>query len=224
MKDLPALCATALLCGLALTAPARTCGGPREAREATLDSIKSFIDEKQMAVVTFAGYSAAEYEDPKALRAHASRILASLDPAKTLINIGATEAGIGAVYELAKQKGFTTLGIVSSLARDEQVPLSPCVDYVFYVKDTHWGGKIPGTDRLSPTSQALVECSNSFFAIGGGDVARDEMLAARKLGKPVAFIPADLNHRIAREKARKKGQPEPTDFRGTAHAALAKES
>lgn len=226
MKHLPALCATAsLVCGLALSAAtARVCDGPREAREATLGSIKDFIDGKQMTVVTFAGYSGAEYEDPEAMLAQASRILDGLDPARTLINIGATEVGIGAVYDLAKRKGFTTLGIVSSLAHDEQVPLSPCVDYVFYVKDTHWGGKIPGTDRLSPTSQALVECSSSFFAIGGGDVARDEMLAARKLGKPVTFIPADLNHRIAREKAQKKGQPEPNDFRGSAHAALAKEN
>ncbi len=151
---------------------------------------------------------------------HASRVLDGLDPAKVLINIGATEVGIGAVYELAKQKEFTTMGIVSSLARDERVPLSPCVDYVFYIKDSSWGGKVPGTDQLSPTSKALVECSSSFVAIGGGDAARDEMLAARDAGKPVTFIPADMSHKIARDKALKKGQPEPTDFRGSAHAAL----
>jgi hypothetical protein len=43
------------------------------------------------------------------------------------------------------------------------------------------------------------------------------MLAARNAGKPVTFIPADMNHRIAREKALKKGEPEPIDFRGAAH-------
>jgi hypothetical protein len=53
-------------------------------------------------------------------------------------------------------------------------------------------------------------------------VTRDEMLAARKAGKRITFVPADMNHKIAREKARSKGQPEPTDFRGSAHEALSK--
>jgi hypothetical protein len=212
-----------LVCSLALNSSvASACDGPREVRDATLASLKAFIQDKQMTVVTFAGYSGAEYEDPKGMMGHAARVLDGLDPTKILINIGATEVGIGAVYELAKQKGFTTMGIVSSLAREERVPLSPCVDYVFYVKDRSWGGKVAGTDQLSRTSEALVECSASFVAIGGGDAARDEMLAARNAGKPVTFIPADMNHKIARDKALKKGQPEPTDFRGSAHAALTK--
>ncbi|HEY5777814.1 MAG TPA: hypothetical protein VIT00_03705 [Terrimicrobiaceae bacterium] len=215
--------AVLIACCVAVTlGAAGACDGPRKVREATVAKIKAFINDQQMTVLTFAGYSGAEYEDPQTMLAHASRVLDGLDPAKTLINIGATEVGIGAVYELSKRKGFTTMGIVSTLARDERVPLSTCVDYVFYVKDSHWGGKVPGTDHLSPTSAALVECSTSFVAIGGGEAARDEMLAARKAGKPVAFIPADMNHRIAREKAQKKGQPEPTDFRGAAHGSLAK--
>jgi hypothetical protein len=210
-------CSLALIPGLA-----SACDGPRDVREATLASIEAFIHNKQMAVLTFTGYSGAQYDDPQAMMEHAARVLDGQDPAKTLINIGATEVGIGAVYELAKRKGFTTMGIASTLARDEHVPLSRCVDYVFYVRDGYWGGKVPGTDHLSPTSAALVECSTSFVAIGGGDATRDEMLAARNAGKPVTFIPADMNHRIAREKALKKGEPEPTDFRGAAHGVLAK--
>jgi hypothetical protein len=201
---------------------ANACDGPREVREATLASIKVFIQTKRMAVLTFAGYSGAQYEDPAALREHASRVLDSQDPAKTLINIGATAEGIGAVYEIAKQKGFTTMGIVSTLARDERVALATCVDYVWFVKDSTWGGQVPGTSHLSPTSAAIVESGTSFVAIGGGDVTRDEMLAARQAGKPVTFIPADMNHKIAREKARKRGEAEPLDFRGSAHRALAK--
>ena len=30
-----------------------------------------------------------------------------------------------------------------------------------------------------------------------------------------------MDHRVARDKAQAKGQPEPTDFRGAAHAAFA---
>ena len=208
-------------CLTVISASANTCDGPREAREATLASIQAFIHGKQMTVLTFAGYSGAQYQDPRAVVDNASRILDGQNPARTLINIGATEEGIGAVYEVAKRKGFTTLGVVSTLARDERVKLSKCVDYIFYVKDSTWGGQVPGAKNLSPTSAAIVESSASFVAIGGGDVARDEMLAARRAGKPVTFIPADMNHKIAREKAQKKGQPEPTDFRGSAHGVLA---
>jgi len=197
------------------------CDGPREVRETTLESIQAFVGGRDMTVLTFAGYSGAGYEDPAAMQKQAASILDAQDPAKTLINIGATASGIGAVYEIAKQKGFTTMGIVSTLARDEEVALSDCVDYVFYIADETWGGEIPGRNRLAPTSTTLVEASTSFVAIGGGDVARDEMLAARRAGKAVTFIPADMNHELARQKAQQKGAPPPTDFRGSAHAALA---
>jgi len=80
---------------------------------------------------------------------------------------------------------------------------------------------VPGSDQLAPTSEALVTVSTSVVAIGGGDVTRDEAFGSRAAGKPVTFIPADMNHAVAREKARKKGEPEPTDFRGSAHTALA---
>lgn len=205
-------------------AAAAACDGPQEVREATLGSIKAFIRTKQMTVLTLAGYSGAQYEDSAALMEQASRVLDGQDPAKVLINIGATAEGIGAVYDIAKQRGFTTMGIVSALARDQHVALAKCVDHVFFVKDRTWGGRVPGTHHLSPTSAALVESSTSFVAIGGGDVTRDEMLAARRAGKPVTFIPADMNHRIARDKAEKKGAAPPTDFRGSAHPALDKGS
>ena len=106
------------------------------------------------------------------------------------------------------------MGIVSTLARDQEVPLSKAVDYVFYIQDDSWGGRLSGSHILSPTSTALVRCSTAFVAIGGGEVARDEILAARQVGKLVTVIPAEMNHAEARERARKNGQAEPTDFRG----------
>jgi len=213
-----------LITGCLTIAPvaANACDGPRAVREATSASLEAFIRAKQMTMLTFTGYSGAQYEDPAALMEHAARVLDGQAFATTIINIGATAEGIGAVYEIAKQKGFTTMGIVSTLARDERVALSKCVDYVFFVKDSTWGGQVPGTKQLSPTSAAIVASGTAFVAIGGGDVTRDEMLAARQAGKPVTFIPADMNHKIAREKAQKRGEAEPTDFRGSAHRELAK--
>ena len=83
-----------------------------------------------------------------------------------------------------------------------------------------WGGLTPGGAELSPTSTAIVSVSSTIVGIGGGDIARDEMLAARRYGKSVTFVPADMNHRIAREKALKNNTPPPADFRGAAHDAL----
>ena len=147
-------------------------------------------------------------------------MLSKFEPRRTLVNIGATEEGIGAVYDLAKGRGFATIGIVSALAREESVALSRCVDDVFFVRDTTWGGRLPGSSALSPTSTAIVQASRMIVGIGGGAIARDEMTAARRAGKRVIFVPADMDQERAREAARAKGQPPPTDFRGAAHAAF----
>jgi hypothetical protein len=135
------------------------------------------------------------------------------------VNIGGTSEGIGAIYEVARRNGFVTAGIVSTQAQRYRVRLSPYVDYVFYVEDATWGGLLNGT-RLSPTSEAMVENSDIIIGLGGGEIARDELMAARRLGKKVRFIPADMDHQQARESARKKGLPEPADFRGAAHTAF----
>jgi len=190
------------------------------AKIATLDDISAFFKGKQKIVLTFVGYSAAGYEDEALMRKQADRILSEFDPAKTIVNIGATPDGIGAIYELAKRKGFLTTGIVSSQARQYKVKLSPYVDQAFYVEDATWGGFVTGTKELSPTSKAMVANSDIVVGIGGGEVARDELVAAKLLGKQVRFIAADMDHQKARESARKKKLPEPTDFRGAANAVF----
>ena len=206
--------------GAALASPTTACQKPK-VREASVAQIKDFVRDRGKSVLTLIGYSAAEYEDGEAMKRHVTETLAGYDPAKTLVNIGATAPGIGAAYEIAKSKGFATIGIVSTQARDNDVELAACVDDVFYVADDTWGGFLEDGKRLSPTSTALVECSSAIVAIGGGEIGRDEMIAARRAGKSVTFIPADMNHAIARAKAAKKGQPEPQNFSGAAAAVFA---
>jgi hypothetical protein len=138
----------AMCCVLAPSAAA--CGAPGVAVEATASEIGAFVRGRGMSVLSFTGYSDAGYQDPQAMLDQAAGVLAARDPAKTLVNIGATASGIGAVYEVAKRKGFTTMGIVSVLARDEKLPLSPCVDFVFYVRDASWGGRRPGRPGARP--------------------------------------------------------------------------
>jgi hypothetical protein len=189
---------------------------------ATPQEVKSYFRQSGMWVLTFVGYSGAGYQDVDRMLGEVTAILERYDPNKTIVNIGATADGIGAAYPLARQKGFRTTGIVSTQARDSNVPPSASVDRVFYVPDETWGGFIAGTHRLSPTSLAMVESSDVMVAIGGGDVARDELTAAKELGKDVRFIPADMNHQKAIDAARRKGAQEPTDFRGAAAAAFAR--
>ena len=198
-------------------------GAPAAAppQEATPEETIAFFRGKGMTVLTFVGFSGNGYEDNERMLAEAAAILAGHDPRTSIVNLGATKEGIGAIYGIARQRGFFTTGIVSTLARDEQVPLSPFVDRVFYVRDESWGGYAEGTRRLSPTSSAMVGASDIMVGIGGGDIARDELIAARQQQKTVRFIDADMNRRTAREAARRKGLPEPTDFRGSASAAFA---
>ena len=66
----------------------------------------------------------------------------------------------------------------------------------------------------------MVENSDVVIAIGGGEIGRDELIAARRSGKEVRFFPADMNHEKARQKARQKGLPPPSDFGGAAAEAF----
>lgn len=205
---------------LASDSAAQKCAPPTISSAGTVEAVRTYFQKRGRTVVTFAGYSGADYEDKAAMLAQAGAVLDRFDPGKTLVNIGATIDGIGAVYELAKKKGFETTGIVSSQARAGNATIAPCAGTVFFIEDESWGGLLKGTKTLSPTSTAIVSVSDHVVAIGGGDVARDEFLAARGLGKKTEFIPADMNHAIAKARAAKNGQPPPTDFRGALGAAL----
>lgn len=199
------------------------CKAPAISTANSLETVAAQLKGRGRIVVTFMGYSGTGYENQDALLTRAAAVLDRLDPKKTIVNIGATIDGIGAVYELAHNKGFETVGIVSSQARNGNATLAPCAGTVFFIEDESWGGTIPGTTTLSPTSAVIVAVSDRIVAIGGGDVARDEFMAARRLGKQVEFFPADVNHANARARAAKNKQPAPTDFRGALGMALAAE-
>ena len=105
---------------------ALSCESRMTTRVASPEEIRAFFESKKMRVLTFLGYSGAEYEDKTAMLEHAAQILDKFDPRTTIVNIGATAEGIGAVYEAAKQKGFLTTGIVSMQAKEKRgraVPL-----------------------------------------------------------------------------------------------------
>ena len=70
-------------------------------------------------------------------------------------------------------------------------------------------------DVLSPISRAMVNSSDILVAIGGGDVTKDELLAARELGKPIHYYPAEVKHEWAIRNAKRKGLPPPESFLGS---------
>ena len=210
MRVYPILAAL-LLCS-AITVAAEPCK-PAVVKSAAPSEIKAFFGDRRLQALTFMGYSGAEYEDPAAMLALAGQTLDKYSPQKTLVLIGATREGIGAVYDLAKRKGFTTAGIVSSQAKVNNVPFSSCVDHVFVVGDATWGGLDATTKRLSPTSVAMVESSDVMVAIGGGDVTRDELTAGRDAGKRIEFHAADMNHKDRARTRQEAGGTGAREFR-----------
>jgi hypothetical protein len=196
--------------------PASAAGSRSIVRPANADAAITRIRKAGRAVVTFVGFSGAGYEDALAVERAIAKVLDDLSPASVLICAGATPEGVGAVYALAKKRGFTTIGVVSAIAEKEGAKFSHDVDTVFVIADDTWGG-LNADGKLSQTSSAMVGAADEMIAIGGGEIARDEIAAAMAMGKRVRYIVADMNHAAAIKKAREMRQPEPNDFRGAVH-------
>jgi hypothetical protein len=180
-----------------------------------------FFKSRDKTVLTFYGYS-VEYQYKQAMLNIVRDMLSQYSPQTTLVNIGATGGGIGSAYPLSKSMGFETAGIVSSNAMEHPEAISDAVDHVCFIKDDQWGGKLPNSNELSPTSKAMVECSDVLVAIGGNDVTRDELLEAQAQGKPVYYYPAEMDHETAIQRAKETGAPVPESFMGSVHEVFGK--
>ena len=66
--------------------------------------------------------------------------------------------------------------------------ISEAVDYVCFISDEQWGGKLSDSEELSPTLKAMVACSDIMIGIGGGDICRDELLAGKERENPSISI------------------------------------
>jgi len=184
--------------------------------EMTLDETMEFFKGQRKTVVTFLGYS-VDYENEKAMLKIVEKVLAENSPEASIINIGATNGGVGAAYPIAKSMGFITTGIVSSQAIQYLDDISVDVDYICFVADNQWGGKLPNSNDLSPTSQAMVGCSDVLVGIGGGKISRDEMIEGKEQGKLVRFFPAEINHEYWIRRTQEMNLPPPDSFWGEAH-------
>lgn len=189
---------------------------PTTTEPLTADEVIQEVRKIGKTVYTLFGYSVLDYEKKRQVMADIRRELEPLDRKTTAINIGATEDGIGAAYEVAKTMGFETIGIVSTQALAYSGKFSPYVDRIFIVNDKRWGGYIEGTKDLTPASRAFLEASDVISAHGGGENTGVILDAATKAGKKVLYSPAEMNHAVAIKRAAEKGQPTPVDFNGAA--------
>ena len=102
----------------------------------TAHEAATFIRSLRKTVLTFVGYSGMGYEDENAMLQIAREVLSQYSPKTTLINIGVTRVGIGAIYPLAKSMGFETSGIVTNLALKKPDDISSAVDHICFIKDS----------------------------------------------------------------------------------------
>lgn len=170
---------------------------------ATSQEAISATQAKRKKVFTLIGFSAKGYEKAQDVETQLRRELGKKDNKNTIINVGATEVGIGMAYKIAKDSGFETMGIVSSLAIKDltkENPFAKYVDTIYVIKDETWGGIDPATNKLSATSQAMIGVSSEVLGLGGDAVGRDEMIAAAQKSLAVIFYPTDMLHEVAKKK------------------------
>lgn len=187
----------------------------------TPEETSAFFTSQGKTVLTFFGFMVG-YENEDQMKKIVQEVLSKHSPATTLVNDGATKWSLGEMYPLAKSMGFTTAGIVSRNILDDPTDISPYCDYICFIDDDLWGGKLPDSNELSPTSKAMVDCSDILIAIGGGEICRDELLAGKKQGKPIQYFPAEINHEAAIRRAKYLGAPPPESFMGAVHDAFGK--
>jgi hypothetical protein len=169
-------------------------------------------------IVTFMGNSSLGYQDLDVVDEILIGKLSGLNPAKHIINCGATKGGISRVYELAKKMGFETMGVVSNQALSYAGQFSPFVDHIILVADSKWGGRL-ADGSLTPVTRVFVEISDEMFAVGGGKNTAVTIEAFEATGKKLSFRSAEINHESARREALYKKQAPPTTYEGAAYHA-----
>lgn len=150
-------------------------------RKITIDDL-SFL--KGRKVISFRGYS-GPYEEPEVLDILLRTTLESLDPQKEVISGGCTLMGIGRVYTLARDKGFTTMGLMMEKYSNQ---LNLHLDYaIIFDEPINLSG---GPDTYC--SQSMVEISTQAFFFGGGKISEQEIEMFRD-SKPEALNVVYMN-------------------------------
>lgn len=147
-----------------------------------IQKINEHIQNKR--VIVFSGFSELDYADKTALHTKIEEILKKEAQTaggfdRIVVVAGATDPGIGYVYEIAARSGIKTLGIVSEEARG--MKSAPGCNSVIYIPDPESTWQV--IDSSGNSYMALVARNNGvFYAFGGGRVTFSELEQARQLG------------------------------------------
>ena len=187
--------------------------------------ITQFFASRGKHVISFAGFGELGYEEDGVVEAVVREVVSGLVPEQIIVNCGTLlrvggEDGIARVYRVAKSLGIETSGIHPgvALAVAATHAVSPDEDHAFFVDDPTWGGFVEGGGEASPTLQTILDVTDELIVIGGGKHAADELRAFWQHGKPVRYVPAEMNRRATREWCARAGV-EIADFRGAAYEA-----
>jgi hypothetical protein len=182
----------------------------RMGEELTEDQFEQLIQSSYP--VAIGGYSGLGYEDYKLVRQKLREILVPLTAKhgdRLLVVSGATEQGIGVVYEVAKELGLPTCGIVSERAQPEDI--SRFCDRLFLVSDPEGTWEVKSREGDSYFVEAARH--GELFYLGGGEVAVNEILEAKSKGMLVTVFsdfqpnPKEVKKRL---KENPNFQPTPT--------------
>lgn len=194
--------------GVRLDAGARALTTGASSEDPVLNQILQKIGDKRVIVI--GGYSGLGYADEaaveQAVRADLEQKVAAHGAENLIVVGGSTSDGIGDIgYRVAKGFSIDTLGIVSEEAR--QFGASAYCDDTIYVPDPGQTWSVLAPDGLSYMVTAAADGRGAYFAYGGGDIARDELMEAQRRGIPTVIHPqfapdpAKLDAKVAKNPA-----------------------
>lgn len=159
--------------------------------------MKERLDEmtKNRHVIVFSGFSALGYKDihhlKESLHSELEKAISKYGAHALCVVAGATDEGIGVVYNLAKKMGIETLGIVSEQAIGF---VSSNCDKVVYIADPTGSWKVLDETGNSymvyvATRNDKISRTGEFIAFGGGEVTLSELNEARSIGVTYKVYP-----------------------------------
>lgn len=176
------------------------------------DAITAQIDEMtgNRYKLVFVGFSGLGYDNPKAVRELAAKILdraISEHPEGVALVIGATTAGIGDIYSMVKENAHycdvKCVGIVSEVVKN-MCPddlSDACKDSTIFVPDPNKTWQVLNEGGTHSYTAYAAEKNGDMYALGGGLVAIEEVKMAMEQGvSPYVFdFKANENNVLAKE-------------------------
>jgi hypothetical protein len=196
---------------------------PVSPRLHSVEEVISVFRGRPERVVTFLGFGELGYQDESAFVAVVERELTRFGPRDVVVNTATLittgfARGVADVYEIARQRGFRTIGVYPSVSLEspDSHRISAFVQDVYFVQDGTWGGYLESSEIPSPTLSALTSVTTEAIAIGGGKHTAQELREFVARGTPARYYALDMNRAISREWYRLQGE-ESSDYRGQAY-------